>query len=191
MKNRKNRSTGSHGITSADSPQGSFPTHRFGQAQRHNSGRLSAKTISRNSSTGQAIFPLVLILTAVFGLIGVTFAGVAYLQTLLSSQRAFAEQALQASASGIDDALLRLARNSAFYEPAIDYDLDVANSSTTVTANITVDDATGMCGTSSMLRCVEIYSTATRRNVTRSLEVIVEISLSGATRVLSRQEVVN
>lgn len=164
-----------------------------GQAQRHNSGRLSAKTTSRNSSTGQAIFPLVLILTAVFGLIGVTFAGVAYLQTLLSSQRAFAEQALQASASGVDDALLRLARNSTFYRPGpTAYALDVANSSTTVTANITVDDAVAnACGAVSELNCVEIYSTATRRNVTRSLEVIVEISPSGATRVLSRQEVVN
>ena len=146
---------------------------------------------SRNAQRGQAIFPLVLILTAVFGLIGVTFAGVAYLQSLLSSQRAFAEVALQAAASGVDDALLRIARDSTYRTTALmppTYDLDVDGVTATVAVN---DAAAGSCGTDSNLTCIDIDATASRRNVTRSLEVIVEVSPSGATRVLSRRETVN
>ena len=45
------------------------------------------------------------------GLIGVTFAGAGYIQSLLAGQRAFAEQARQAAASGVNDALMRIVRD--------------------------------------------------------------------------------
>jgi hypothetical protein len=133
----------------------------------------------RNSNRGQAIFPLVLILTAVFGLIGAAFAGAAYLQSLLSSQRAFAEQALQAAASGVDDALLRIARNRDWTDN-MGYTVSVDG----IDADVTVTDTTGM-GTQ-LQRTIE--STATQRGVTRGIEVIVEVSPNGGTKVLSRQE---
>lgn len=129
---------------------------------------------------GQAIFPLVLVLTVVFGLIGVTFAGTSYLQSLLSSQRAFAEQALQATASGIDDALLRIARDKNWVSAGYTIDVDG------VIATVTVTES--MPGGRTLKT---IDSTATFHKVTRSLRVIVEVSSSGGTKILSREEVIS
>lgn len=146
-----------------------------------------SKTIQTSRQTGQAIFPLVLILTAVFGLIGVTFAGITYMQSLLSSQRAYAEIALQAAASGADDALLRIARNSMYTAAGTTVNVD----GVVATVDVTDSAAPGTdCGNPN-LGCKIIDVEAEHRNVTRALRVIVEIAPTGATRVLSRQESVN
>lgn len=158
-----------------------------GQAQSYNLRRPSADAGGASSQTGQAIFPMVLILTAVFGLLGVTFAGITYLQSLLSSQRAYAEIALQAAASGADDALLRVARNSAYTVVGATVDVD----GVVATVDVTDSVAPGTdCGNPN-LGCKIIDAEAEHRNVNRSLRVIVEVAPSGATRVLSRQESVN
>lgn len=139
---------------------------------------------ARSASSGQAIFPLVLVLSAVFGMIAVTFAGVAYLQSLLSSQRAFAEQALQAATSGVDDALLRIARDRTWTQTGPGYTLAVDGITSTIDVASTAD-----CG--SAQTCRTVTSEATHRGVTRTLIVVVEVSPSGATRVLSRTEATN
>src|SRR3989344_436110 len=125
----------------------------------HNVGQGHRRSFS--AMAGQAIFPLVLILTAVFGLIAAAFAGAAYLQTLLSSQRAFAEQALQASASGVDDALLRIARDGNFL--SVGYTLTVDG----IDADVVVASG-GSCASGQT--CRTITSEATQRGVTRSIE---------------------
>ncbi|MBI4134140.1 MAG: LamG domain-containing protein [Candidatus Terrybacteria bacterium] len=91
---------------------------------------------SGQALAGQAIFPLVLVLTLVLGLIGVTFAGAGYIQSLLAGQRAFAEQARQAAASGVNDALIRIVRDRTWTN-AGGYNV----TSNGATATVTVQDS--------------------------------------------------
>ena len=133
--------------------------------------------------SGQAILPLILVLTGVLGLIGVTFAGITFLQSTLSAQRAFAERAYQAAESGVDDALLRLARNGSYTSAG--YTVDVNG----VTADVSVSDTPGASGCSTMLTCRTIDSEAAVRGVTRTMQAVVEVTASGGTRVLIREEV--
>lgn len=148
---------------------------------------MTLRSAMKRRSGGQALLPMVLILTGVLGLLGVTFASIAYLQSLLSSQRAFAEFAYQAAASGIDDGLLRLARDKD-YLATMGYTLSVGTAPTVVVATVTITSTPGASGCSTMLTCRTINSEATYRRVVRTLEAVVEITGSGATRVLSQSE---
>lgn len=121
---------------------------------------------------GQALFPLVLVLTALLGLIGVTLAGAGYAQSVVAAQRAFAEQAKQAAQAGVDDALLRIARNPAWRNPGgYALNLNGVQAVVTVTGDPVVIDAA-----------------ATVRDVQRKLRVVVEVSSSGGIQILSREE---
>jgi hypothetical protein len=139
---------------------------------------------------GQAILPLVLVLAVILGLIGITLAGTSYVQTLLSGQRTFAEQARQTAQSGINDALLRITRdknwgtdsdpNATESNPAT-YTLTVGSFS----SDVSVDRSLSANG-----RLVRtIVSSATVRNVQRGFRVVVEVSSSGGVHIVSREEI--
>jgi type II secretory pathway component PulK len=141
---------------------------------------------------GQAILPLVLVFVLVLGIIAATLAAAAFIQTQLSGQRAFVEQARQAAQGGVNDALIRIARDKTWTATT---DISPCSggtgypvSSGNVTACVKVMD-TSTISPPRTRRTIE--ATATVRNVTRKLRVEVEVSPSGALTILSREERTN
>lgn len=157
----------------------------FGWSLKRSVIKIGGQDIFRSRASGgqalagQAVFPLVLGLSLFLGIISATVLGSAYLQSVLSGQNAFAQQALAAVQSGTNDALMRVARDKTWIS-ASGYNL-VSGSAT---ATITVTDTGGVGAVKQ--RTVTVSSTV--RGVLRKLQTVVNVSSSGQLFIVSQTE---
>ena len=143
-----------------------------------------------HNARGQTLFSLIFILTVVFGLIGTTFAVSSYLQSILSAQRSFSEQAKEAASAGVEDALIRIVRDPNWLPstscsagpPSNAFDVVVDD----ITVCVRVTDASTPSPQQRRRRAID--SSAVVRDSTRRICAIVEVSASGGVKVLSREE---
>ena len=129
-------------------------------------------TAVRASQRGVALLPMILVLFGLVAVVGVAIAGISVSENTISSTKDASDKALAIAESGIQDALMKLARGT----ESASYSLPVSGGTATITIS-------GIPGT------VTITSTGTLNSKSRKISAIVTVDANRKITQTSWQEI--